>query len=531
MVKQSTLTEAYAQLGLEQGAPLEQVRSAYKQLALRLHPDKNQGDETATTQFQRLGEAYSVIQRHLETGGHSYRNDDDDDEYFYFDSDSDEYGYYYSDDDFEAERTAFFMYLFKEILMGRSGRGYNRDSKPSETLQEREARMQRQHEEQVREEQRRAEEEQHRAQQKADRKAFEARMRETGWVLILSHSLLPMSHTQSVRKRNRENEKNQLPRRQKQKHVVARLPNLSRFRQRRAQTLRSVAFAAARAGDAQRVKKAIWEDLVDPAGGEVKLGCDSFIRTQPQDPTETLLHIATQNGDVDLVKWLDAHSADPEERNSLGLSAFHVALQHGQVSIMKHFLDAYNPHDEDHNAIYSLTPPNNLLSMALESIEPQVVWMILDRGLASPLEISDAWTRVTSTERREALLAKMGNDTGKYAEIQNILMSFGGFTPPPTPLVACQGCERSISPSSDTTSHTNQNSVRRGSSRGRGRGAHDRPSGRAVDPQGQSAHHRPSLPPPHGNAVPSEWPQDSGRGKQRGRGRGRGRGRSRGRGN
>ncbi|KAI6132142.1 DnaJ-domain-containing protein [Pisolithus croceorrhizus] len=488
MVKQSTLTGSAP-------SPEPHSKSAAQnlQLALRLHPDKNQGDETATTQFQRLGEAYTMT---------TTTNT------FYFDSDSDEYGYYYSDDDFEAERTAFFMYLFQEILMGRSGRGYNRDRsyrdqrqpRPSETLQEREARMQRQHEEQVREEQRRAEEGQHRAQQKADRKAFEARMRET--------------ERKEAEQRKREKSASKKAEAEARRRKAA---ESLEVQQRRAQTLRSVAFAAARAGDAQRVKKAIWEDLVDPAGGE--------------DPTETLLHIATQNGDVDLVKWLDAHSADPEERNSLGLSAFHVALQHGQVSIMKHFLDAYNPHDEDHNAIYSLTPPNNLLSMALESIEPQVVWMILDRGLASPLEISDAWTRVTSTERREALLAKMGNDTGKYAEIQNILMSFGGFTPPPTPLVACQGCERSISPSSDTTSHTNQNSVRRGSSRGRGRGAHDRPSGRAVDPQGQSAHHRPSLPPPHGNAVPSEWPQDSGRGKQRGRGRGRGRGRSRGRGN
>ncbi|KAI6118842.1 DnaJ-domain-containing protein [Pisolithus croceorrhizus] len=520
MVKQSTLTEAYAQLGLEQGAPLEQVRSAYKQLALRLHPDKNQGDETATTQFQRLGEAYSVIQRHLETGGHSYSNDDDD-EYFYFDSDSEEYGYYY-DDGFEAERMAFFMYLFEEILMGRSGRGYNRDRsyrhqrqpRPSETLQEREARMQRQHEEQVREEQRRAEEEQRRAQQKADRKAFEARMRET--------------ERKEAEQRKREKSASKKAEAEVRRRKAA---ESLEVQQRRAQTLRSAAFAAARAGDAQQVKKAIWEDSVDPAGGEVKLGCDSFIGTQPQDPTETLLHIATQNGDVDLVKWLDAHSADPEERNSLGLSAFHVALHHGQVSIMKHFLDAYSPHDEDHNAIYSLTPPNNLLSMALESVEPQVVWMILDRGLASPLEISDAWTRVTSTEGRQALLAKMSNDTGKYAEIQNILMSFGGFTPPPTPLVACQGSERSISPPSDTTSHTNKNSIRRGSSRGRGRGAHDRPNGRTVDPQEQSAHHRPSFPPPHGNAVPSEWPQHSGRGKQRGRGRGRGRGRSRGRGN
>lgn len=523
MVKQSTLTEAYSQLGLEQGAPLEQVRSAYKQLALRLHPDKNQGDETATTQFQRLGEAYGVIQRHIETGGRSYTDDDDDDYgYFYFDSDSDEYDYYCSDDDFGAERTAFFMYLLEEILMGRSGRGYNRNRsyreqgqpRPTETPQEREARMQRQHEEQVRDEQRRAEEEQRRAQQKADRKAFEARMRET--------------ERKAAEQRKREKSASKKAEAEVRRRKAA---ESLEAQQRRAQTLRSAAFAAARAGDAQQVKKAIWEDSVDPAGGEVKLGCDSFIKVQPQDPTETLLHIATQNGDVDLVKWLDAHSADPEERNSLGLSAFHVALQHGQLSIMKHFLDAYNPHDEDHNAIYSLTSPNNLLSMALESVEPQVVWMILDRGLASPMEISDAWTRITSTVGMEAFLAKMGNDRGKYAEIQNILMSFGGFTPPPTPLVACQGSERSISPSLNTTSHTSEKSVRRGSSRGRGRGAHDRSSGRAVDPQGQDGHHRPSFPPSHGSAVPSERSQHNGRGKQRGRGRPPGPRRGRGRGN
>ncbi|KAI6045709.1 DnaJ-domain-containing protein [Pisolithus marmoratus] len=523
MVKQSTLSEAYAQLGLEQGAPLEQVRSAYKQLALRLHPDKNQGNEAATAQFQRLGEAYSVIQRHIETGGHSYTDDDDDDEYFYFDSDSDEYGYYCSDDDFDAGRTAFFVYLFEEILKGRSGPGYNRHGsyrdqrqrRTPETPQEREARMQRQREEQLHAEQHRAKEEQRRAQQKADRKAFEARMRE--------------------KERKEAGERKRAKSASKKAEVEARRRKAAESleaQHRHAQTLRSAAFAAARAGDAQQVKKAIWEDSVDPAGGEVKPGCESFVKAQPQDPTETLLHIATQNEDVDLVKWLEAHSADPEERNSLGLSAFHVALQHGQVPIMKHFLDTYNPHDEDHNAIYSLTPPNNLLSMALESVEPQAVWMILDRGLATSLEISEAWTRVTSTEGREALLAKTGSNAGKFAEIQNILMSFGGFTPPPTPPVACQGSDRSTSPLSSTTARTNKKPVQRGGSRGRGRGAHDRSRSRAVDPQEQSSYHQPSYPPPHGNAVPSERSQhDSGRGKQRGRGRGRGRGRSRGRAN
>lgn len=78
--------------------------------------------------------------------------------------------------------------------------------------------------------------------------------------------------------------------------------------QERAQTLRSATFAAARAGDVKLVKKSVWEDSVDPAGGEVKTGCEKFVEKQPQDPQETLLHIAAQKGDVDLVEWLNAHS-------------------------------------------------------------------------------------------------------------------------------------------------------------------------------------------------------------------------------
>lgn len=78
--------------------------------------------------------------------------------------------------------------------------------------------------------------------------------------------------------------------------------------QQRVQTLRSATFAAARAGNAVQVKKGVWEDEVDPAGGEVKVGCENYVRVQPQDPKETLLHIAAQKGDADLVEWLDAHS-------------------------------------------------------------------------------------------------------------------------------------------------------------------------------------------------------------------------------
>ena len=55
------------------------------------------------------------------------------------------------------------------------------------------------------------------------------------------------------------------------------------------------------------MKKGVWEDEVDAAGGEIKKGCESFVESPPKDLRETLSHIAAAKGDVDLVKWLDTH--------------------------------------------------------------------------------------------------------------------------------------------------------------------------------------------------------------------------------
>ncbi|KAL4067911.1 DnaJ domain-containing protein [Scleroderma yunnanense] len=519
MVKQSTLTEAYALLGLDRGATLDQVRSAYKQLALRLHPDKNQGNAEATTQFQQLAEAYGVLQKHIQTASHSYSDDDFDDYYSDFDSDYDDCNHFFYDDDYEeAERMAFFMYFFEEVLRGRSGRGYgryansNRGYQAPESPTERAARMQRQREQQAWGEQRRAEEAQHRAQQKAERKAFETRMRE--------------KEHKEAEERQRAKAASKKAEAESQRRQAA---ETAQAQQQRAQTLRSAAFAAARAGDAKLVKKSVWEDSVDSTGGEVQTGCEKFVKKQPEDPRETLLHIAAQKGDVDLVEWLNAHSADPEERNSVGLSAFHVALQHGHIPILKHFFEAYDPKYEDHSAIYSLPPPNSLLSIALESGEPEVVWTILDKGFATTQDISNAWTRITSMKDREALLVGTGKNAGKFSEIQNLLMSFGGFTPPPTPPVTGQDRERSNSPTTKEDPSTSDASPQRGSFRGRGRRGHGHSSSGVFNPQGQNDQ---PYAPPHGRATPSDQSQyHSGRGKQRGRGQGRGRGRGRGRGN
>jgi hypothetical protein len=73
------------------------------------------------------------------------------------------------------------------------------------------------------------------------------------------------------------------------------------------QMLRSAVFAAARNGDFPAVKNGIWQDSVDAAGGEVRDGCEGWVKSPPKDPHETLAHIIANAGEYDLFEWLDAH--------------------------------------------------------------------------------------------------------------------------------------------------------------------------------------------------------------------------------
>ena len=55
------LEDAYKVLGLEQTASETEVKSAYKKLALKNHPDKNVGDSDAHGRFLEISEAYKRI--------------------------------------------------------------------------------------------------------------------------------------------------------------------------------------------------------------------------------------------------------------------------------------------------------------------------------------------------------------------------------------------------------------------------------------------------------------------------------------
>ena len=56
--------DAYAVLGLPRRADEDEVKRAYRKLALQHHPNKNPGDATATATFQRIQDAYTRIQAH-----------------------------------------------------------------------------------------------------------------------------------------------------------------------------------------------------------------------------------------------------------------------------------------------------------------------------------------------------------------------------------------------------------------------------------------------------------------------------------
>jgi molecular chaperone DnaJ len=51
----------YEVLGVSREATAEELRRSYKQLALKHHPDRNQGDHSAEAQFKEVNEAYQVL--------------------------------------------------------------------------------------------------------------------------------------------------------------------------------------------------------------------------------------------------------------------------------------------------------------------------------------------------------------------------------------------------------------------------------------------------------------------------------------
>src|ERR1700722_20194232 len=57
----TTKRDYYEVLGVARGAPEDEIKRAYRKLAVKIHPDKNPDDPHAEEKFKELGEAYDVL--------------------------------------------------------------------------------------------------------------------------------------------------------------------------------------------------------------------------------------------------------------------------------------------------------------------------------------------------------------------------------------------------------------------------------------------------------------------------------------
>lgn len=114
----------YEILGVKKDADEKEIKSAYRKLAKKYHPDLNKGDDAASEKFKEISEAYEVLsdkdkRKKYDTFGSNY------DFSAGYDFDPSQYGYTYSTGGSGTDFSDFFETIFGSSRRG--GGGFNID--------------------------------------------------------------------------------------------------------------------------------------------------------------------------------------------------------------------------------------------------------------------------------------------------------------------------------------------------------------------------------------------------------------------